>query len=42
MIGRLDRLEEEGDFYEDLLNSRETPHEISPPAEEDTYGSGQT
>ncbi len=37
---RLDRLEEERDFYKELLDSRETRREIAPPAVEDAADSG--
>jgi len=33
-MGRLERLEEERDFYRDLLDSPVTRGEIPPPAEE--------
>ncbi len=41
VIGRLERLEEERDFYKDLLDSPRTRREIPPPAaEEDTSDIG--
>ena len=38
VISRLDRLEEERDFYKDLLDLPGTRREISPPAEEEDAG----
>ena len=35
VLARLDRLEEERDFYRDLLDAPGTRREITPPAEED-------
>ncbi len=35
VIGRLERLEEERDFYKDLLESPETRREIRPPSVEE-------
>ena len=43
VIQRLDRMEEERDFYKELLDSSGTRREISPPpAEEDTSDVGPT
>ena len=41
VIGRLERLEEERDFYKDLLDSPQPRRELQPPAvEEDPSGTG--